>query len=491
MNALALIIGNANYSLEKDKLINAVNDAQDVASKLLNLGFIVNEVTNCNREMFDRKIRQFGDDLKQYDVGLFYFSGHGLQIKGNNYLTSIDTSFADDISAKNTSFPLSEIIEYMQRAKSMINILILDACRDNPLPSQYRGINSQGLAPIYAPKGTIIAFSTSPGEKAMDFGAGRNSIYTGAFLNHIDDVNIPVEEFFKRVRTSVYTLSDGKQTSWEHTSLIGDFYFNSGQLIHSIDLPYEPEYIADEKFQSNGDEIDEIIVELKTHDWYRQEPAIKKLSNLNFSNVGISRLFLLGRNILQTATGGEHRAKSIIRNLDTWLRDTGIKGENHILNGILFEIYFNSKGHFRKENFKCELINEIFYLQGNKQFQSSFEFIQRQLKPFTDFLFYIPSVPYKALAIEIQFEKVNWDVGEKSLTAHKLTSVKQHDVEYLESHKGKRGHSIAQVHYEDFIKKLQKQLCVPLNHLRLSMNFKKEELKRIQIPWDLNIKKKK
>ncbi|CAA0155120.1 Peptidase C14 [Tenacibaculum maritimum] len=491
MNALALVIGNADYSLEKDKLVNAVNDAQDVSNKLLNLGFIVNEVIDCNRETFDREIRKFGNDLKQYDIGLFYFSGHGLQIEGNNYLTSIDTSFVDDISAKNTSFPLSEIIEYMQRAKSIINILILDACRDNPLPSQYRGINSQGLAPIYAPKGTIIAFSTSPGEKAMDYGAGRNSIYTGAFLNHIDDVNIPIEDFFKRVRTSVYTLSKGKQTSWEHTSLIGNFCFNSGQLIHSTDLPYKQEYIADENFQSKGTEVDEIIVKLKTYDWYKQEPAIKKISKLNFREIGISEQFLLGRNILQTAIGGEFSANSIIKNLNSWLQSSIIDGENHILNGILFEIYFDSKGHFRQENFKCYLIDDIFYLQGNDQYKSSFEFINRQLQPFADFLFYIPSVPHMTLAIEIQFEEVSWTVGEATMTAHKLTSVKQHHIEYLEDFDNDNDFNAIQVNYKQFIQTLQKELCVPLNHLRLSMNVKEEDLKRIYIPWDFKLKKKK
>jgi hypothetical protein len=492
MNALALVIGNAEYSLDKDKLVNAVNDAQDVSQKLLNLGFIVNESINCNRETFDRDIRKFGEDLKKYDIGVFYFSGHGLQIEGINYLTSIDTNFEDDISAKNTSFPLSEIIEYMQRAKSIINILILDACRDNPLPTQYRGINSKGLAPIYAPKGTIIAFSTSPGEKAMDYGAGRNSIYTGAFLNHIDDANIPIEDFFKRVRTSVYTLSKGKQTSWEHTSLIGNFCFNSGQLVHSTSLPYKEEHIADENFLSTGTEIDELILRLKSRDWYKQEPAIKKISRIDLKTIDTSTLFLLGRNILQTAIGGEFSANSIIKNLNTWLQSTIVDGENHILNGILFEIYFNSKGHFRQEDFKCELIDDIFQLQGNKQFKSSFEFINKQLQPFSDFLFYIPSVPNMTLAIEIQFELVTWTVFENTtMTAHKLVSVKQHDIEYLESFKSELDYNPIQVNYQQFIETLQKELCVPINHLRLSMNVKEEDLTRIHIPWNFDLKKKK
>lgn len=488
MNALALVIGNAEYALEKDRLVNAVNDAKDVSQKLLSLGFIVKETIDCNREKFDREIRTFGDELNNYDIGLFYFSGHGLQIDGNNYLTSVDTNFEDDISAKHTSFPLSEIIDYMQKASPIIKILILDACRDNPLPSQYRGANSQGLAPIYAPKGTIIAFSTSPGEKAMDYGAGRNSIYTGAFLNHIDDTNIPIEDFFKRVRTSVFTLSKGKQTSWEHTSLIGNFCFNSGQLIHSTDLPYKNEHIADENFISSGSDVDEIITSLKTRDWYKQEPAVKKVNNLNFNDINDSDAFLLGRNLLQTAVGGEFTANSIFNNLNIWLQRSTIDGENHILNGILFEMYFNSKGHFRQGDYKSDFIDEIFQLQANANYINSFEFIIKQLAPFSEFLFYQPSIPPTTLAIEIQFEVVNWTVGEMELSAHKLVSIKQHEIEYLRLEEGIRNH-IIDVDYNQFIETLQNELCVPKERLRLSMNVNEEDINHIQMPWNLKLVK--
>jgi uncharacterized caspase-like protein len=116
MNALALVVGNANYRQEKDRLANAVNDAEDFGTKLLNLGFVVRRATDCDREKFEREVRDFGDELRKFDVGLFYFSGHGLQIEGKNYLTSTDTSFADSVSAKHTSFPLDAIIDYMQQA---------------------------------------------------------------------------------------------------------------------------------------------------------------------------------------------------------------------------------------------------------------------------------------------------------------------------------------------------------------------------------------
>jgi uncharacterized caspase-like protein len=486
MNALALVIGNASYIAEKDRLINAVNDADDVAMKLLNLGFIVRKVTDCGREVFDREVRTFGEELKKFDVGLFYFSGHGLQIEGRNYLTSIDTSFADDVSAKHTSFPLDEIIDYMQKANPIIKILILDACRDNPLPSQYRGIQEVGLAPIHAPKGTIIAFSTSPGEKAMDYGSGRNSIYTGALLNHIDDTNIPIEDFFKRVRTSVFTLSNGKQTSWEHTSLIGNFYFNSRQLIHSIELPYKNECIADENFLTTGSEIDKMIDALRSYDWYKQQPAFGLLSQIPPRNIDDSSLFLLGRNILQTATGGEFTANSIFKNLDNWLAKYSFNGQNHVLNGILFEIYFNSKGQFRQKNFKNGFIDEIFKLQINPAFQKSFEFIVKQLIPFRDFLFYIPYIPPTALPIEIKFEPLEYELHGTTKKEHKLISVKHEEIELLNEDDQECETTTS---FKDFLQKLHMELCVPSNLLRLSMNVEQNELKKIRIPWEFKLSK--
>lgn len=491
MNALALVIGNAKYTLDKDKLPNAVNDAEDFGKKLLNLGFIVKTVANCNGETFDREIREFGQELKKFDVGLFYFSGHGLQIEGRNYLTSIDTSFADDVSAKHTSFPLEEIIDYMQKANPIIKILILDACRDNPLPNQYRSVLEQGLAPIHAPKGTIIAFSTSPGERAMDYGSGRNSIYTGSLLNHIDDTNIPIEDFFKRVRTSVFTLSNGKQTSWEHTSLIGDFYFNSGQLIHSIELPYKQEYIADENFQSTGSDIDCVIQDLKSHNYYTQKPAFDRLGRIQLNTIDDSSLFLLGRNILQTATGGEFTANSIIKNLDTWLQKYSTGETNHVLNGILFEIYFNSKGQFRQSNYKNDLIDDIFKLQTNEKYKSSFQFILKQLGPFKGFLYYFPTNPATALPIEVKFESFEYTFyDDKKQIGHKLVSVKHAEVELLEPYEDREFNSIS-VNFEQFIDQLRKELCVPKNMLRLSMNAKESDIEKINIPWSLKLKRQK
>ncbi len=484
MNALALVIGNVDYRLEKHKLINAVNDANDFSTKLMALGFTIRKVTNCDQETFERAVTSFGEELKNYNVGLFYFSGHGLQIEGRNYLTAIDTSFADAISAKHTSYPLDQIIDYMQSANPIIKILILDACRDNPLPNQYRGTQQTGLAPIHAPKGTIIAFSTSPGERALDYGAGRNSIYTGSLLNHIDDANIPIEDFFKRVRTSVYTLSQGRQTSWEHTSLIGNFYFNSGQLVHSIQLPYREDCVVDELFKSTGTQIDEIINDLKSHNYYTQKPAVEKLRSINISEVDDSSMFLLGRNILQTAIGGEFSVQDKMRNLGTWLKRFSKGNENHVLNGILYEMYFNSKGHFRNNYFKSEFVDEIYALQTDVRYIESFNLIRELLLPLREHIFYMPNTPPDVLAIEIiveAYEFMSWDdTPEKG---YKLISIKHENVELLH-HRGVR-HLENEVIFSEFIKQVKGLLCVPSTNLRVSTNIEQRLIKSIVVPWQM------
>lgn len=484
MNALALIIGNAAY--EKDRLINAVNDAEDLGKKLLRLGFTVNVVTDITIESFDNVVEKFGEDLKSYDAGLFYFSGHGLQIDGVNYLTAIDNPFTNESAAKRYSYTLDDVIKCMETAGPKTKILILDACRDNPLKG-YRGASLKGLAPVYAPKGTLIAFSTSPGEKAMDYGSGRNSIYTGSLLNHIDDPFIPIEDFFKRVRTSVHTMTDGKQTSWEHTSLIGDFYFNSGALFHSVEIPYKEDYVADENFVSSGSEIHEVIMGLKSHNFYKQKAAMYKFYHMDAKAIDQDSLFLVGRNILQAAVGDEGESKSIFAKLDKWLEKYTIDGQNHLLNGILFEMYFNSKGKFRMDDFKSDFVNEIFKLQTNGKYISSFDFITKALEPFRKVMFYFPTNPPIALPIELEFKVIEED----ALTPykrHRLLSVKHAGIELIKDDYMRRAYAGFDS-YDEFVESLCRKMCVPKNQLRLTLNVDPNEIVEISTPMHFKLSK--
>ena len=401
-----------------------MKDAECVAEKMLRLGFKVSLETDSTVENFDRRLQEFEKDSKNYEVALFYYSGHGLEIEGQNYLTGVDTSFVDATSAKHTSIPLTEVIDRMRSKSLKIKILILDACRNNPLPD--RGIN-KGLAPVNAPRGTIIAFSTSPGESAMDYGGGENSIYTAAFLKHIEDANIPIEEFFKRVRTTVYTLSNGKQTSWEHTSLIGDFCFNAGQLVHASNLPYADSVVLDSTWQSSGSNVDKIIERFRSH-------------------------------------------------LRRWTQS----GKNHILNGILFEIYFNSQGMFRRNMIKSGMLDKVCALESMKEYADSFDFIKEQLLPFRDFLYYIPSTNPKSLPVEALIEDVEYEgIGGRKKIAPTLTKlcINGRDILAEEDEDIMR----RTLNFEDLEKRLAVELAVPKARLTLSVNRKVEQVK---VPWD-------
>ena len=222
----ALVIGNAKY-LEAGNLKNPANDADDIAAKLEARGFTVTKKIDATHKEMDRALREFKRALKGEEVGLFFFAGHGVQIEGDNYLAATDTEVSDEIDAKHSALSLNRVIETMERAGTSTNIIILDACRDNPWDRAWRRpATSRGLAPVYAPKGTLIAFATSPGQVAGD-GKGPSDP-VAALLKHIDTPDCSIEMMFKRVRNTLSAATSQKQISWKHTSLSGEFYFNLG-----------------------------------------------------------------------------------------------------------------------------------------------------------------------------------------------------------------------------------------------------------------------
>ena len=221
---LALVIGNANY-LYGGSLANPVNDARSIQRILESLGFTVLEYENCNQRTMKRAMDEFGQKLKTYDIGLFFYAGHGLQVNGSNYLIPIDAKLENENDVEYDCVRAGRILAKMESAGSSTNIVILDACRDNPFERGWRrGTQGNGLAFMNAPSGSLIAYATSPGSTAAD-GTGRNGLYTSALLEHIITPNITIEDVFKRVRTTVRLQSASKQIPWESTSLEGNFYF--------------------------------------------------------------------------------------------------------------------------------------------------------------------------------------------------------------------------------------------------------------------------
>jgi uncharacterized caspase-like protein len=241
----ALVIGNSTYPDGND-LKNPVNDATDLGAKLKGYGFDVTIASDCTAKDMDKQVKEFRKLLETSEVALFFFAGHGMQIEGTNYLLAVDTDMETEHDAKHSSLSLDKVVDALAKSKAATRIIILDACRNNPWERKWhRSPGVRGLASVYAPKGTIIGFATSPGEVAYD-GTGRNGTYTAALLEHIEAPDCSIETMFKRVRNTVAAASSGKQTSWEHTSLSGEFYFNLslGNLI----VEYDGTALADRLF---------------------------------------------------------------------------------------------------------------------------------------------------------------------------------------------------------------------------------------------------
>ena len=218
---LAMVIGNSDY--EKSKLKNPVNDAQSMARLLRRLDFEVDLIKNGSRRNMVSEMNAFGSKLSQVDVGLFYYAGHGIQVKGRNYLIPTDAVLETEGDVEFEAIDLGRVLSKMDDSHCPLNIVILDACRDNPFARSFRSA-SKGLALVDAPRGTLLAFSTAPGSVAAD-GKGSNGIYTKHLLENIERSDLSIEEVFKQVRIGVVNDTGGKQTPWESSSLMGKFHF--------------------------------------------------------------------------------------------------------------------------------------------------------------------------------------------------------------------------------------------------------------------------
>ncbi|HOW57868.1 MAG TPA: caspase family protein, partial [Smithellaceae bacterium] len=208
----ALVIGNSNY--DTAPLTNPVNDATDVAASLRRLGFTVILKKNASLEIMEEAIEEFGRHLRKGGVGLFFYAGHGMQVQGANYLIPVGARIKKESDMKYRALDAGRILDEMANAGNGLNIVILDACRDNPFSRSFRSA-SRGLTIISAaPQGTFITYSTSPGNVAAD-GKGRNSPYTEALLKHMATPDLPIEHVFKKVRQDLNKKTSGRQIPWE------------------------------------------------------------------------------------------------------------------------------------------------------------------------------------------------------------------------------------------------------------------------------------
>jgi len=259
---LALVIGNANYTM--NILANPVNDAMEMEILLKSSGFQVKRYTDLDQSAMKKAIDEFGSTLNSSEVGLFFYAGHGIQANGRNYLIPVDASLKTENDVEYNCVDAGRILAKMEDAGTKTNIVILDACRDNPFERSWsRKSTGQGLAFMDAPMGSLIAYSTSPGKTASD-GSGKNSPYTSAIIQYMKLPNVKIEDFFKLVRVKVRENTNGKQVPWESTSLEGDFYFN-------LDADYVP---ADAIVEDIEPGIDDKLKELENID-----PASQRMTD--------------------------------------------------------------------------------------------------------------------------------------------------------------------------------------------------------------------
>ena len=222
----ALVIGCSEY-IHAAKLRNTKNDAEDIANELVGLGFDVEIFEDLARRDLLVRMNEFGIGIKGYDVALFYYAGHGLQLNSTNYLVPVDADLKTEQHIEYDCVNTGRVLADMEAASTKVNIVILDACRDNPFESHWkRGLRQRGLALMDAPSGTIIAYATAPGSIASD-GSGRNGLYTEALIKEMGIPDLTITSMFQNVRRRVLAKSDGKQEPWESTSLTNDFHFRT------------------------------------------------------------------------------------------------------------------------------------------------------------------------------------------------------------------------------------------------------------------------
>jgi uncharacterized caspase-like protein len=218
---VALVIGNSKY--QGAPLRNPIHDAEDL-TKLLNLfRFTVITRTNVNQRQMEDAVNEFAQMIKGSDVALFYYSGHGTQVREENYLIPVGENIQSESDVRYKAVNAGYVVGKMEEAKTQTNIIILDACRNPP----YKGFQSlsRGLTMMQAPQGTIIASATAPNSIAQD-DSGRNGVYTRHLLQQMQAKGVPIEQVFKRVLAAVLNETAGQQIPWVATSLKGDFYFN-------------------------------------------------------------------------------------------------------------------------------------------------------------------------------------------------------------------------------------------------------------------------
>jgi len=219
----ALVIGNADYGDDIGVLKNPVNDAKAISESLKAKGFDVNYLENSSKREIENAIREFTQLLRVDAIGLFYYAGHGIEVDGENYLIPVNANIETETDAIYEAVSVGRLLDGMDRAGNGLNLIVLDACRNNPYSRRFRSA-SKGLTMMHPASGSMILYATEPGSVAAD-GLGKNGLFTEHFLNAINTPGLSVEKAFKKTALAVNDQTNGKQIPWFEGVILGDFYF--------------------------------------------------------------------------------------------------------------------------------------------------------------------------------------------------------------------------------------------------------------------------
>lgn len=401
MRKIALCIGNCEYS-QFNKLQYCIADVQAITEKLESLGFEVKCVCDANKQVMCDCFVWLDEAIQESDVCMIYYSGHAFENNGKNYLAPVDVCVDSQFHLVETSINLNDFIGRIQHYYDKIKIIILDACRDEA-GEGVRGGGMMDLAPIPIPCNTLIAFGTSSGMPSRENPIDKHGRFTAQLLEFISLQRTPIEIMFKRVREALANATHHEQISWEHSSLIKEFYLNPGILMSGYN--YSPDAMKDKDYIAANEKVRDVIDKLKTYDFNTQNTAVNDFKLLVNSEISPEDLFVVGRNIYQSAVGNEpyasYEARRFIRELDS--SGFSVENRSHILCGMAYEIYFNKEGNTR-ERFKIGRYEDVLQLLEENDYFHVNSYISKVLRIAPHREIYIPAEKGHLLRFKVEFD---------------------------------------------------------------------------------------
>jgi hypothetical protein len=462
----ALVIGNQNYNDSLPALRASLNDARCIDETLKNLGFTTTLCLDATKRDFAAAFSRMSEGVGDADVGLLYFAGHGFSCDNENYLTFCDIDTSSLYASKQSSKSVTELMHDFLDCRFSFVIFIIDACRGS-LPFG-RGVSSSYL-PLPAPENVFVVYSTCQGGLAIE--QKDHGLFTSVLLEKIGFPNLLIEELFKIVGLRVSELSKKQQIPWAYFCSIDDFYFvpqNNTTELNGLPI-YSESALADKDYQfARGSKIAEIGMALRSGEYSEQNSAVSKMKSIDSSSVCRDDVFVLGRSLYRfsrSAFGVSDFFVDLKGNISRYDKQY----QTDLLNGMIFEVYFDSDYALREEQEQARL-DELFSTILNGGHDETLKFIQAELNRYPRRILYIPGSLVSPFSLTIVLEELSGsfylkDIYNKKDCIYSCTDYPLSDIQV---------NSVA-----DAKKEIAKRTLFRLNDIDLSFYFNGKASKEI------------